>query len=282
MNYLLVGLLTTHMVAQTLMAEAPASAIIHRGEAQMRGRSTQAVMMMTVKRPDFTRVLKIRAWTVGNKQALVEILDPPKEEGTTSLRVTTQMWNYLPKADQVVRVPTSLMLQSWMGSDFTNDDLMKASSIERDYVHRLRGKHLVGDQKTVLIECRPKPGASVVWGKILYWARVSDSLPVQQKFYDEDGRLVRTVSFGKFRKMDDRLIPTVLSVHLADEPGKQTIVEYQKILYDRKISAGIFNQDRLRHISQQSKNLANNWFKQKLPGGAPTSSRTRRIAANEY
>lgn len=142
-----------------------AAAVIRTGEETMRGDTAQAAMKMVIKKPGFTRTLEIRSWTKGRKKALVEILSPAKEEGISSLRVTNQMWNYLPKTDQVVRVPTSLMLQSWMGSDFTNDDLMESSSLVKDYTHPSLKMIKLKSQSLVVIECIPRPNAPVVWEK---------------------------------------------------------------------------------------------------------------------
>ncbi len=235
-------------------AESEASRIIRKGEKILRGNSTQALMTMIIQRPSYSRTLELRSWTVGNKQALVEILAPHKELGVSSLRVETNMWNYLPKVDQVVRVPTSLMLQPWMGSDFTNDDLMKASSLVRDYTHKIVKK----DKSGTLIVCTPKPGAPVVWGKLEYWAR-PDSLPTKQKFYDEDGQWVRTITFDRFKKMDDRIIPTRMSVQLAEEPKNRTVVTYHKILYDKKIDSELFQTEKLRKNSQRGQVITAGW-----------------------
>jgi outer membrane lipoprotein-sorting protein len=254
-----------------------ASEILKRGQSTIRGESTQVVMEMSVVRPDYSRNLKIRAWTYGQSNALVEILDPAKEEGVVSLRTDNQMWNYLPKTDQVVRVPSSLMLQSWMGSDFTIDDLMKASSLVRDYTHKIVREEKIGGERTVLIECKPKPDAPVVWGKIQHWARKSDNLPVQEKYFDEKNQLVRTLRFGKFRKMDDRVIPTVIEVRRAEAPKEYTRVVYRKVVYDRRIGSSLFNRDTIQQTSQQGKDLAALWSHEELPSyrkQAPARART--------
>ena len=236
-----------------------ATEMIRKGETTIRGKSTQAVMEMVIKRPSYTRTLKLRSWTHKDQNALVEILYPQKEEGVSSLRRTDKMWNYLPKVNQVVRVPTSLMLQSWMGSDFTNDDLMKASSILRDYSHKIIKKQKLGKHQTALIECTPKPNAPVVWGKIHYFSRLKDNLPVKQKYFDEDGKWVRTLTFSRFKKMDDRVIPTRVKVRTAEAPKNSTTVVYSKILYDRKIDQLIFDKDRLKQTSQEGKVISAGW-----------------------
>jgi hypothetical protein len=267
------GILTLSAVlwSATASARGGAADIIRRGETRMRGRTAQSLMVMKITRPDFSRELTLRAWTSGDQRALVEILEPAKETGIASLRVGTQMWNYLPKSDQTVRVPPSMMLQSWMGSDFTNDDLVKASSLVRDYRHRLVSG-AKGPPGSVLILCVPKPGAPVVWGKILHWARKSDSLPMRQEFYDEKGKLVRTLVFSAYRKMDDRVIPTRIRVAKADAPGETTVVEYRRTLYDRSLPVSLFNRNLLRQTTEKGRDVAMLWEKGGIGGlrGRPT------------
>lgn len=240
--------------------ELSAKEIIMAGETQMRGQSSQSTMHMFIKRPSYSRNLILRSWAKGSDQALVEILDPPKEEGVSSLRVGTQMWNYLPKTDQVVRVPTSLMLQSWMGSDFTNDDLMKASSLGRDYKHKIIRKEVMGKENLVVIQCTPLPNAPVVWGKIIHWARLKDNLPVKQEFFDDRQKLVRTINFANFKKMDDRVVPTVMRVVRADSKNEVTAVVYDKLFYNRDIPARVFDRDQIRIMSQRGKTMNAGWF----------------------
>lgn len=248
--------------ASQIYAKMDASTVIRMGERQIRGLSTQAALEMVIKKPNFTRTLELRSWTDGDQKTLVEILKPAKEERISSLRVHQQMWNYLPKTDQVVRVPTSLMLQSWMGSDFTNDDLMKSSSLIRDYNHKIAKT----DKQTILIECIAKPKAPVVWGKILYLARVADNLPLRETFYDEKGALVRTLTFDQFQKMDDRVIPTRVTVNVAGVGNQTTTLIYQKILYDRVIDRSIFDKDSLRRSALNGGQLASGWSTKPLRG----------------
>ncbi|NBV51411.1 outer membrane lipoprotein-sorting protein [bacterium] len=243
-----------------ISADLNAQQIVARGEDQMRGLSSQATMEMVISRPTYERTLSLRSWATGTERALVEILKPAKEEGVASLRVDANMWNYLPKTDQVVRVPSSLMLQSWMGSDFTNDDLMKASSLSRDYKHNIIRKGTKNQEAAVLIECKPKPSAPVVWGKVMHWARLSDFLPVHQEFFDEKGKLVRTITFSDFKTMDDRIIPTRLHIQQAGNPKEATTVTYEKIVFNKEIPMSVFSKEEIRRMSQKGKVITAGWF----------------------
>jgi len=232
-----------------------ASEIVRYGEERLRGDTAQTLLSMKIVRPTYTRELKLQSWTVGNQKSLIRILEPAKEEGVVSLRVGEQMWNYLPKADHIIRVPSTLMLQSWMGSDFTNDDLMKLSSLGSDYEHKILRTEKLAGEMTTLIECAPKPNAPVVWGKILYWAR-PDKLPVKEDFYDENGQLIRTLSLSDFKKMDDRVIPTRLKITKAESPGESTVVIYEKALFNRPIEDSLFDKEQLKAISRRKKDFA--------------------------
>lgn len=257
------------LLSPPVLATGPsASDLIERAEKQLRGESSQQILVMKVVRSNYRRELKLRSWTLGRKKALVEILEPRKEEGVTSLRIDGEMWNYLPKTEQVIRVPSSMMLQSWMGSDFTNDDLVKMSSLSADYQHSLTREETLDGEKVSLITCTPKPNAPVVWDKILYWARKSDGLPIREEFYDDRGKLVRTLKLEEFKKMDDRVIPTRLTIEKASQPGELTTLTYEKVLYDRSIDQGLFDRDKLKRISSLGKDQNSAWYLTRLSGAA--------------
>lgn len=254
-----IGLFLGLGISGAVVAAINPSAIVETGENTLRGLSTQTVMTMSINHEAYQRELKLRSWTVGKEKSLVVILNPAKETGVASLRLKDQMWNFFPKTEQTIRVPTSVMLQSWMGSDFTNDDLMKLSSLSEDYHHRWIRTEKLGKEKVHLIECLPKPDAPVVWGKINYWARVSDNLPVKEDYYDEKGKLVRTLTLSSFKKMDDRVIPTVLTIKNTETPKDETVVTYEKIVFDKKIPGHWFEKDRVRNSSQEALNLQRGW-----------------------
>mgnify|MGYP003340736801 FL=1 len=143
-------LLLTVLFSGGLFSAPNPTEIVERGESLLRGRSTQTLMKMNIEHESYQRELRLRSWTVGKNRSMVSILAPAKEKGIASLRVDNQMWNFFPKTDQTVRIPTSVMLQSWMGSDFTNDDLMKLSSLSVDYTHRWVRTEKIGNEKVHL------------------------------------------------------------------------------------------------------------------------------------
>jgi hypothetical protein len=146
---------------------------------------------------------------------------------------------------------------------------MKLSSISKDYIHRRIRTEKLGKDKVHLIECLPKPNAPVVWGKINYWAKVSDNLPVKEDYYDEKGKLVRTLTLSSYKKMDDRVIPTRLTIKNTDSPNDETTVTYEKIIFDRKIEAHWFEKERVRNSSQDALNLQLGWATGRLSQNTP-------------
>src|SRR3990167_6083947 len=155
--------------------------IIERMIHKMRGRINVAEYEMTIVRPSWSRMVKLKAWDDrGRKRVFIRILEPPKEAGTTFLRLGYNLWNYLPKVEKVMKIPPSLMLQPWMGSDFTNDDLVKESSYIDDYDHKIVGREERDGLPVLRIELIPHPEAPVVWGKVIFWVREKDNLPLEE------------------------------------------------------------------------------------------------------
>ncbi|RMG67077.1 MAG: outer membrane lipoprotein-sorting protein [Calditrichaeota bacterium] len=182
--------------------------ILQRAENAIKGKSSHAILEMIVQRPEFTRRLKMESWWVGNQKALIVILEPAREAGNKTLKVGNEMWNYLRNTETVIKIPPSMMLQSWNGSDFTNDDLVRESNLVRDYQVTLAGTDTVEGQPCWLLELRPRPEAPVVWDRLLYAVRKADYLPARVDYYDERGRLVRSLLFSEVKKMGGRTIPT--------------------------------------------------------------------------
>jgi hypothetical protein len=195
---------------------------------------------MTVITPAWTRTLVMRACSSGKDKALVRILEPAKERGTVSLRLGSLLWYYLPHIERTIKVAPSMMLQGWMGSDFTNDDMMKASSYARDYTHRFLERASGDPAAGWRIECLPKPGLIVVWGKIIFVIR-SDFLPLRQEFIDERGRLVKTLTFGDVRDFGGRSFPAAWTMQNAREAGRRTRLVYRELAFDIPLPEDTFS-----------------------------------------
>src|SRR3990167_7205387 len=174
--------------------------IIERVERLLWGHTVQGEYEMRITTPRWQRTLVLRVWIERPRRSFVRILSPAKEAGIGSLRIGSEMCNYLPSVERVIKIPPSMMLQPWMGSDLTNDDLVKESSILDDYTHQVAGTTTVDGQEAYQVEATPKPQAAVVWGRVLYSVRKGDFMPLKQEYFSERGELVRLLSFSEDRK----------------------------------------------------------------------------------
>ncbi|OGR14261.1 MAG: outer membrane lipoprotein-sorting protein [Deltaproteobacteria bacterium RIFOXYB12_FULL_58_9] len=233
------GLLSNPTPASS--AELDAKQILDRVDDVWRGDSAQGKMTMRVVTAHWTRELKIEFWSKGKDKSLMRILAPKKEMGTTTLMVEHNIWNYLPKVKRVIKVPSSMMGGSWMGSHFTNDDLVKDSRMADDYTFEIsfNGKQ---DRKNVIeITCIPNEDAAVVWGKIIVQVEQDTYLPTKMTYFNEDLEVARTMIFSDVRRMADRTIPAVATIIPADEPKESTTITYDDIAFDVPIQDGLFS-----------------------------------------
>jgi len=228
-------------------AEPGGHELVEHVERLLWGKTNHGVSEMTVTTPRWERTLKLRFWMDRPRYTLIRILAPPKEEGVGSLRIEAEMWNYLPKVARIIKIPSSMMLQSWMGSDFSNDDLVKESSMLVDYTHTLFGTERVDGEPAHRVQSIPKPEAPVVWGKIVYFIRVSDRIPLKQEYYDERGELIKVMTFSDVKSRGGRFIPTRWTMQPVDKPGHRTVMRIHEITFDRPIDPTFFTQANLRN-----------------------------------
>jgi outer membrane lipoprotein-sorting protein len=205
-----------------------------------RSQASYAQVEMHIVTPDWQRTLSLKAWSKGQDKTFIRILEPKKESGVGTLRLGNEMWNYLPKTDKVIKIPPSMMMSSWMGSDFTNDDLVKEYSFVNDFVFRLVTP--TEAQKGFLyLECRPKPGVPVVWDKIVIAVDEVTSLPVWQKFYDEKGKVARIMNYSQVKTFGRRTIPTVMEMIPQTKEGYKTVLRYVSVQFDLDLDEAIFS-----------------------------------------
>lgn len=202
-------------------------------------KSSIATVRMQISNEDGQHSLLMQIWSLGEK-VLVRVNSPQDEAGSAILKVGSDIWYYLPKSNRTVKVPASAAMTSWMGSAFTIDDLVKETFLARDYsispsFEGKRGEVAVREYTLI-----PKPEAAVVWGRIVLQIRQADSVPTWQGYYDEDGKLVRELTFSEFKPMSGRLIPTRLVMRTADKAGALTMIEYEDIAFDVPIREGTF------------------------------------------
>ena len=218
-----------------------AKEILDRVDDLYRGESAQGSMTMTISTEHWSRALSLEFWTQGKDRSLFRIQEPKKEKGTATLRVENDLWNYLPKVKRVIKLPSSMMSASWMGSHFTNNDLVKESRMADDYTFEKTFEGEREGQTIVEITCHPKPDAAVVWGKVVVVARSEDYIPVEVLYYDEEMELARTMMFEEVKEMGGRVIPARMLVLPADKPAESTVMEYHQIDFDVELGEEVFS-----------------------------------------
>ena len=215
--------------------------IIDHVDRMMRGNSSRGTIVMEIRTVHWTRSLEMKVWSLGTEYALVRVTSPEKEAGTATLKVKTDVWNYLPHVDRTIRIPPSLMMGSWMGSHFTNDDLVKESRLIEDYDVAIGFDGMRDGVRVWEFVLTPKPEAAVVWGKVVEQVRQDDLLPTWGKYYDDRQKLARTMTFTDVRTFGDRRLPSVLTVVPADNPGESTVVRYQDLQFDVGLTPDFFS-----------------------------------------
>ncbi len=216
-----------------IYADNKAEEIIIKMDALMRGKSSFGKYTITSTTPRWTRTMKMDSWAQGTDKAFIKINYPLKDKGTTFLKIKTDFWQYVPKIEKVIKFPPSMMLQSWMGTDFTNDDLVKESSVIDDYSHKL----LKEDQNSYIIESIPKPQAAIVWGKLIQVIDKKAFFPTKVEYYDEDNNLMRILLYSNITKLPDRYFPLTWTMlpQTDDKKGNSTIVQIEEIEFNKDI-----------------------------------------------
>jgi outer membrane lipoprotein-sorting protein len=233
----------------TLLIGQDATEIIKRADDKMRGeKSSIAEMSLKIVRPTWERTISFKNWTKGTDNSMVLITAPAKDAGQSFLKLGNEMWNWNPTIARMIKLPPSMLSQGWMGSDYTNDDLLNQRSIVSDYSHSIVGTETLEGHDCYKIQLMPKEDAQVVWGKLLFWVTKTDDNIMKMEYYDEDDVLVKTESAHNIKNMDGRLIPTEYELIPADEEGKKTIVEINSIKFNVSIDDTFFSQQNMKRL----------------------------------
>jgi outer membrane lipoprotein-sorting protein len=211
--------------------------ILDRVDRVYRSETSHAVMEMEITTPNWKRTMRMEAWSEEMEKTFVTILSPAKDKGIGTLRIDNDMWNYFPKVGRVMKIPPSMMMGSWMGSDFTNDDLVKQTTFRDDYAAVIVPSE---DEDTLTIEMRPKESAASVWGKVVAIVRKSDDMPLAQEYYSEKGEKMRVMRFSEFKSMGGRVIPTVMEIVPLNKAGHSTRITYLKADFDLALPGDTF------------------------------------------
>ena len=243
-----IAIIFLFLLSGTAPVQDSAKSIIEKADNKRLGKTSTSTMSLKIIRPKWEREIELKLWTKGNDFMMILITDPARDKGTAFLKRGDEIYNWIPRIERSIKLPPSSMLQSWMGSDFTNDDLVKQSSMVKDYEHALIGKEEISGREAYKILLEPKEEASVVWGKVEAWVDVEESLFLKLAYYDEEGKLVNTLLGKNIKTMGSRTVTSLLEITPTDEPGNRTVLEYQSIEFDKPIDDAFFSLRNLKNI----------------------------------
>jgi outer membrane lipoprotein-sorting protein len=225
-----------------------AKEIIAKADQKNRGESSYGLVEMKIVRPTWERTVEMKSWSKGEDYFLIYITTPAKEKGQVFLKRKKEMWNWVPSIERMVKIPPSMMMQSWMGSDFTNDDLVKQSSIVKDYDQKLIGEETIREQECYKIQLDPLPEAPVVWGRIVSWVTKDGFNIWKTEYYDEDLELVNEENAYDLKDYGDRTLPSKMEIFPIDKPGNKTLIELKEMTFNQPISDDFFSQQNMKKV----------------------------------
>lgn len=232
---------------QLLFAQE-AREIVRRSEEHGRGKTLQASMTIQIVRPSYTREMELKTWSKGSRLSMVLVLAPARERGVVFLKQQREVWNWIPSIERNIKMPPSMMSQSWMGTDFTNDDLVKEASILEDYTHQLAGDTVVQGRPCFLIDLFPRKGAAVVWGRVRLSIDKKDYLMLAACYYDERGVLVNTLQCSDIKMLGGRTLPALMEMMPADKPGNKTVMRYRSLQFDQPMEDAFFQPANMNRV----------------------------------
>ncbi len=222
--------------------------VIQQSIDRLNGKSSIGEMEMTLVRPRYSRAISMKTWSLGNDYFLIYITAPARDKGQVFLKRNTEMWNWVPTIGRMIKIPPSMMSQNWMGSDFTNDDLVKMNSLADDYEHQLLAMESVEGLECYKIELIPKPEASVVWGKVHLWVAKEGFYQMQAIYFDEDFEMVTKMEASEITQFGDRKLPAKLVMTPLSKPGNQTILFNKALSFNAPLEDGFFSQQNMKRV----------------------------------
>jgi outer membrane lipoprotein-sorting protein len=236
------------MAAAGETSQPDAAFLVAAANDHMRGETQYAETTMKVIRPDWSRETSLKSWSKGRDYMLLLITAPARDKGTAFLKRKNEVWNWLPSVERVIKIPPSMMMQPWMGSDFTNDDLVRESSIVNDYTHSIEGEENVDGRDCWKVLLTPKPDAPVVWGKLFMWIDKVEPIELRIEYYDEDDHLVNVQSLTEIEELGGRRIPSVMTMTPVDKPGHSTVLVIEKTIFDEPIDDSFFSEQQMKRL----------------------------------
>ena len=253
MKNLFSALISTILISVSLVdieaQQLSAIEIVRKADEKFNGeKSSMMVMSMTIVRPTWQRTVEFKNWSLGRDYALTLITEPSKDAGQSFLKRATEMWSWNPSISRLIKLPPSMMSQGWMGSDYTNDDILKESSVVNDYTHEITGEEIINGHECYRIRMNSKEDAAVVWGHQIRWIDKKEFLVLRTELFDEDGILVRRENGSEIKVMDGRTLQTKIELLPADEPGNKTIIIIREIKFNIPLEESFFSQQNMKNI----------------------------------
>jgi outer membrane lipoprotein-sorting protein len=242
--FLGIGSGTSILKAQDLTAKE----IVQKATDKLNGKSSQGIMKMDIVRPSWTRSISMKVWSLGSDYYMIYITAPAREEGQVFLKRNQDMWNYLPGINRMMKIPPSMMMQSWMGSDFTNNDLVKVSSMVDDYKHTILGSDTIEGMACYKINFDPLPEAAVVWGKVILWVSKDDFYELKAEYYDENFELINKEFMTEIKQMGDRKLPSHMEMIPVKKKGDKTIMEFIDMKFNVDLTPDFFSIQNMKRV----------------------------------
>lgn len=225
-----------------------AKEIIQKMDDKLQGDSNKSEMKMSIVRPKYTRTVAFKNWSLGRDYFLTYVTAPSKDKGMVSMKYEKEMWSYTPSINRMIKLPPSMMSQGWMGSDYTNDDLVKQSSVVNDYEHTILGEETIDGRVCYKIQMIPNNDANVVWGKIVTWIDKEKYINLKSEYYDEEAFLVRTELGKEVKTFDNRELPSIIEIIPAEEAENRTIITITSMEFNVDIKKSFFSQQNMKRV----------------------------------
>lgn len=245
--YRIIFIFTSLLFACQIIAQ-DATEIIRKADEKAKGKTSIASITIQIVRPTWSREMKVKGWTKGNDLSMILVNEPVKDKGVVYLKRKKEVWNWIPSIERTIKLPPSMMSQSWMGTDFTNDDLVKEASIVEDYNHYIIGDTTIDNRISYKIKLLPKPEAAVVWGKLFMCIDKKDHLMLFVEYYDEDNKLINTMKTSDIKMLGGRLLPARMEMIPADKKNNRTILIYNSLEFDKPIDDNFFTSQNMSKI----------------------------------
>ncbi len=225
-----------------------AKTIIHKADDKFRGTTSKQEMTINIIRPNWSRSMSVKTWMKGEDYAMILITAPEKEAGSAFLKRSEEVWNWKPRIERTIKLPPSMMMQSWMGTDFTNNFLVKQASLVEDYKHYLQGDTTLEGRKCHKIKLVPKPDAAVVWSKVVMYISKDEYLQLRSDYFDEQGQCVKRLVGSEVKTLGGRQLPAKLAMIPLNKKGHKTVIRYEKMKFDIEIPDRFFSKRKMKEL----------------------------------